>query len=372
MLPEGWDNQQIGQLCDFINGNGFKQSQWSDSGVPIIRIQNLNGSKSFNYYNGEINERWTVNPGDILFAWAGTKGVSFGAKKWKGPKGVLNQHIFKVSPKNGLHHDWLFFALLRVTERVENMAHGFKATLVHVQKSDILDQKIYVPPLSEQRKIAKILQTWDRAIATTEKLIDASKQQKKALMQQLLTGKKRFAGFEGEWEKRALSDVVTITYGKSPKEVVSSDGRYEIIGTGGVIGKTDHTTCSEPAVVIGRKGTIDKPQFVATPFWAIDTTFYCLPISSEISIRWFYHLSTTLKLRRYNEASGVPSLSRDTLYNINIYVPSVEEQEKISSVISASVKRIRVFEEHIAKLRQEKKALMQQLLTGKRRVNVDE
>ncbi len=147
MVPNGWNKQTVGDLCDFINGNGFKSSEWSDKGLPIIRIQNLNGSNNFNYYEGAVLEKWIVNQGDILFAWAGSKGVSFGAKYWDGPKGLLNQHIFRVEPKAHVDKKWLFWVLLKVTQRVENMAHGFKATLLHVQKADITEQVIPCFPL---------------------------------------------------------------------------------------------------------------------------------------------------------------------------------------------------------------------------------
>lgn len=242
--------------------------------------------------------------------------------------------------------------------------------------------KVPVPPLPEQHKIAKILSIWDKAITTTENLIATSKQQKKALMQQLLTGKKRLLRspekegetgkvFEGDWAKHSLKSIVSITYGKSPKEIFDNDGQYDVIGTGGVTGKTNNILCSETSVVLGRKGTIDKPQLITSPFWAIDTTFYCLPINDLINIEWFYYLTYTLNLKKYNEASGVPSLSRETLYAIRIILPSIEEQQRIASVLTAADKEIDLLETKLAHLKQEKKALMQQLLTGKKRVKLD-
>ncbi len=87
----------IGDLCEFFNGNGFRPPDWKSSGLPIIRIQNLNGSQSFNYFDGTPEAKWIIEPGDLLFAWAGVKGVSFGPTIWPGPRGVLNQHIFGSS-----------------------------------------------------------------------------------------------------------------------------------------------------------------------------------------------------------------------------------------------------------------------------------
>lgn len=101
----------IDDLCSFINGNGFRPPDWKTTGLPIIRIQNLNGSRSFNYFDGVPKDSWIVNPGDLLFAWAGVKGVSFGPTIWNGPKGVLNQHIFRVVPKTGIDRYWLYAAL---------------------------------------------------------------------------------------------------------------------------------------------------------------------------------------------------------------------------------------------------------------------
>ena len=198
MVPEGWKKTPIGDLCEFMNGNGFKASEWSDKGLPIIRIQNLNGSKEFNYFAGKPKDSWIVLPGQLLFAWAGTRGVSFGPTIWKGPKGVLNQHIYKIHVNEGVNPDWFYRVLRRTTDLIEKHAHGFKATLVHVKKSDITDQVVLIPKLKEQMKISEIISTWDKAIETTGKLIANSKAQKKALMQQLLTGKKRVFRSSGD------------------------------------------------------------------------------------------------------------------------------------------------------------------------------
>ena len=221
MMPNEWKKSSISEICQLQNGNSFKPKEWDKEGLPIIRIQNLNGSKNFNYFSGVPQEKWLVETGDLLFSWAGTKGVSFGPFIWKGERGVLNQHIYKVLAKNNIHKDWLFYVLRYATVLIEGKAHGFKSTLLHVKKQDIDDQIVLLPPFSEQQKIAKILSTWDEAISTTERLIKNSTQQKKALMQQLLTGKKRF-GYKDitysfqktrygdiplDWEYPAIKDI---------------------------------------------------------------------------------------------------------------------------------------------------------------------
>jgi type I restriction enzyme, S subunit len=96
-LPVGWSQAEIGDLCELQNGRAFKSSDWEEVGVPIVRIQNLNkANSSFNYYQGPVDERNRLKGGELLFAWSGTPGTSFGAHVWNGGEAVLNQHIFRV------------------------------------------------------------------------------------------------------------------------------------------------------------------------------------------------------------------------------------------------------------------------------------
>lgn len=91
-LPKGWVNEPVGNVCSLINGKAFKPSDWSPTGLPIVRIQNLNDpNKPFNFYNGKIEEKFYVRTGDLLFAWSGTPGTSFGAHIWNGGPALLNR-----------------------------------------------------------------------------------------------------------------------------------------------------------------------------------------------------------------------------------------------------------------------------------------
>jgi len=101
-LPVGWTKARVDDICDLINGRAFKPSEWASIGIPIIRIQNLNDpSLEFNYCNFSIEQKFLVDNGQLLFAWSGTPGTSFGAHIWNRGKAALNQHIFKViSMKN--------------------------------------------------------------------------------------------------------------------------------------------------------------------------------------------------------------------------------------------------------------------------------
>ena len=167
-----------------------------------------------------------------------------------------------------------------------------------------------------------------------------------------------------EWEVKKLKDIANICYGKSQKEIETDDGKYKILGTGGVIGYTNDFLWNQPSVLIGRKGTIDKPQYIEEPFWTVDTLFYT-KISKNYIAKWFYYYLDNINLKKYNEATGVPSLSVANLNTINIITPTYKEQEKIASILSSVDEKIEEYENKKEKLEELKKGLMQQLLTGK-------
>lgn len=405
MVPSGWRKLQISDICKLQNGNSFKPHQWDTEGLPIIRIQNLNGSDNFNYYSGEVNEKWLVETGQLLFSWAGTKGVSFGPFIWGKERGVLNQHIYKVFANEMVCYDWLYSALKWVTNKIEAQAHGFKATLLHVQKKDIDNQPILVPPLPEQRRIAKILSTWDKAISTTERLIDNSKQQKKALMQQLLTGKKRLLDesgkpFEGEWEEVKLGDLSSkVTKGTTPSTngfSFQQDGinfvKVESISSSGRFDRSKFAYIDNDCYESFKRSQLEKDDILFSIAGALGRTALVdetiLPANTNQALA-IIRLNRTRTVHRYiiyylnspriasvikgrTAKAAQPNLSLKDVNGLTILLPSLEEQEKISTALFNADKEIELLEQQLSDLKQEKKALMQQLLTGKRRVKVDD
>jgi type I restriction enzyme S subunit len=142
----------LGQTAKFINGAAFKPSDWGVEGLPIIRIQNLTGTgEKFNYTTRRVKQELFVDPGDLLVSWSATLDVY----RWAGPRGVLNQHIFKVIPKPGVDIDYLYFALRSVIAELESKTHG--STMKHVVRGDFEGTGIPLPSLAEQRRIVDLL-----------------------------------------------------------------------------------------------------------------------------------------------------------------------------------------------------------------------
>lgn len=167
-VPAHWESQPLKHVTQFVNGRGFAPSEWSDTGVPIIRIENLNGSEDFNYFEGVVEERYEVQPGSLLFGWSGNRGTSFGPFRWtRNGLHYLNQHIFRLK---GFACDpsWLYWCLVALTRVVEDAAHGIIG-MVHITKSDLGALKVPLPPPQEQRAIAAFL---DRETARIDALIE--------------------------------------------------------------------------------------------------------------------------------------------------------------------------------------------------------
>lgn len=384
MIPKGWSVSLVRDLCTLESGNGFKPSDWKSSGLPIIRIQNLNGSKDFNFYQGKVEDKWLVEPGQILFAWAGVKGVSFGPKVWNGPRGVLNQHIFKVHPKPGAQKSWLYLALLDVTRRIEDNAHGFKSSLLHVRRDDILDQEVAVPPEQEQLKISRAIVAWELAITTTESLIAAKQQRKQALMQQLLTGKKRLPGFKRPWSQTHIRSFLAES--RTPGSDGSSAKKLTVKLYGnGVVPRSERIVGSDNTKYYRRKAG----QFIYGKLDFLNGAFGIIPASldafeSTLDLPAFdfspginpgFFLSFVGQTRFYAQFSGAAEGGRkarriqvDEFLDASILVPELKEQAAIARVLGAADTELNLLVAKKATLESQKKALMAVLLTGKKRL----
>ncbi|ENO8436085.1 restriction endonuclease subunit S [Vibrio parahaemolyticus] len=259
-----------------------------------------------------------------------------------------------------------------------------------------------LPPLSEQRKIAQILSTWDKAIAATAKLIETSKQQKKALMQQLLTGKKRLVNpetgkaFEGEWEEVRLSEIAKVSIGlvtTMTKHYVesgvplirNSDIKQNEIRKEKMIylsesfaSESEHRKLKINDVVTVHTGEVGVSSVIGSDmagslgFATLNSrpdlnkvlpTYLSWYFNSDRFINWCVSVST---------GDGRQNLNLKDFAKAIVLLPELAEQQKIASVLTAADKEIKVLEAKLANFKQEKKALMQQLLTGKRRVKVEE
>lgn len=257
----------------------------------------------------------------------------------------------------------------------KNCAAGSSGSMVKINKGVLEKTPVPAPELTEQKKIAQILSTWDKAITTTEQLLGISQQQKKALMQQLLTGKKRLLDkngvrFSGGWKHGHLSDLGKIAKGKALSSKDRIDGDYPVVAGGKSSPYYHRDYTHENVITVSASGAYaGYVAFHPYKLWASDCSVVISKANSDIC--FIYQLMSHMQSKIYSLQSGgaQPHIYPKDLEVLRVSIPSLEEQKKIASVLSTVDQEITTLQSKLDALMQEKKALMQQLLTGKRRVS---
>lgn len=180
-IPEHWEVKKLGEVADYINGRAFKPTEWERTGKPIIRIQNLNkDAAAYNYSKNVFEDKYKVEKGDLLYAWSASLGVYI----WNGESAWLNQHIFKVVPKNISDKKYLFYILGKITAELYAKAHG--SGMVHVTKGKFEATEIPFPPLPEQQAIVAKIEELLSELDNGKEQLQTALQQLKVYRQSLL------------------------------------------------------------------------------------------------------------------------------------------------------------------------------------------
>ncbi|MDV6253054.1 restriction endonuclease subunit S [Vibrio sp. EA2] len=410
MVPSGWEKTLLKNLlCTSIKNGYSPNAVEQNTGYVVLGLGALTDHTldTANIKNVEATERVLKTQlchGDFLISRSNTPDKVGRSVMFRGeiPNCSYPDLMMKFrADESKVEPSYLEIYLQspKARQYFKNCAAGSSSSMVKINKSVVEKTPILKPSLPEQRKIAKILSTWDKAIAATEKLIETSKQQKKALMQQLLTGKKRLLNpetgkvFEGTWEEVKLGDVAAMNSGGTPKSSVSEyyDGKHPWVSIadmtkhGKWISKTEKSLTDEgianSSARLYPKGTVLYAMYASIGECSIATVELCSsqailgirPNSNLINIYLYYYLINLKEKIILTGQQGTQSnLNAGMVKGFTIKLPTIVEQQKIASVLTAADKEIEALEAKLAHFKQEKKALMQQLLTGKCRVNVEE
>jgi len=214
-----WPLARIGDLCDLVNGRAFKPTDWTENGLPIVRIQNLNDhSKPFNRFDGKVAEKILIHNGDVLLSWSGTPGTSFGCFVWERGTAILNQHIFKVQIDAArLDRDYFVHAVNSKLEEMISLAHG-GVGLRHITKGKLEGIKLPIPQLAEQRRIVARITGCTERIAEIRQLRVSAAAEAKALESAMFRDFVMDGVKHLHWPTVALGDITESSkYGTSAK-----------------------------------------------------------------------------------------------------------------------------------------------------------
>ncbi|WP_215764568.1 restriction endonuclease subunit S [Gluconobacter sp. P1D12_c] len=379
MLPEGWKHAKLGEIIKLSSGD----KKPNDTVKEISRSHHIpvyggNGIMGYSTLSNIYSECISIGRvGEYCGSVHAIKNTS-----WITDNSLYTKEMSK-------NCDFSFIYYLLINSNIPNLRNKGGQPLV--SQKPIYGLPILLPPLSEQKKIAAILSTWDRAIEGTEKLLANSQQQKKTLMQQLLTGKKRLPGFTGEWRICSLSDVATVQTATSKTQYICENGERFIVDMGS-INRLGNLVCTKSTQhnadllpkgtlvmpkddigggnIIGRTSYIDRDDL-----YVLGDHVYALHID-DCDSKFVHFIINSYpinkNLRRRANGTAQLGLGKKDVLRQKIKIPSeLPEQKAIAAVLTTADEEITALESDLSRLRQEKKALMQQLLTGKRRVTID-
>lgn len=404
MIPKGWSSQKLSSVASIIDCK-HRTPEYVKSGIPLVPpgtikwgaldlISPVKRVTEEEYRS--LMDHCVVEQGDLVMS----RNQSVGVVSYVDSKKpfVLGQDTVLIK---AIHADWRFIYYTLQSDLVQRQiaksAGG--STFSRINLSDIRALNIKTPAICEQDKISQILTAWDKAISVTESLLANSQQQKKALMQQLLTGNKRLLDengvrFSGEWKITKLIQMGKVVSGGTPDTNMAMYWEGDILWltptdvtalTGRFVSNTSRKITPagllNSSAVLLPKGSLMVCTRATIGALAISTSEICTNqgfkniIPNEgFNIEFIYYLlqMNTNEMIKKSSGSTFLELSKKDFETLSFSCPFIKEQQKIAAVLSAADTEISTLEKKLACLKDEKKALMQQLLTGKRRVKVDE
>ena len=356
-IPEGWCVKKIIDVCPLQRGFDLPEQNIKNGKYPIVYSNGIKGTH---------NEYKAIAPG-VVTGRSGTVGKVTYVEQNYWPH---NTSLW-VTDFKGNNPKFIFYKLQNLNYAKFNSGSGVPT----LNRNDVHIEKILLPPLPEQEKIAGILSCWDDGIEKLSTLIEKKKIQKKALMQQLLTGKHRLKGFSTPWHEKYLVDICDFNKGQQlNKADMLINGQYPVLNGGiSYSGYTNDWNTKANMITISEGGnSCGFVSFIKEKFWCGGHCYSVFDIKTDTM--FLYHLL------KYNEnsimnlrvGSGLPNIQISSLYKFKVFIPSdIAEQKAIAEILSKADEEIELLNKKLEAFKQEKKALMQQLLTGKIRVKVN-
>lgn len=387
MIPKGWKKLKVEDFFERVSNQvevqvdkTYQQIGIRSHGKGIFHKDLVTGEALGNKRVFHIEPNcFVVN---IVFAWEQAV-----AKTTEGEVGMIASHRFPMyKPKDGkCDIDYLLYLFkTKYGKYLLGLASpGGAGRNKTLGQKEFARLELTLPPLAEQKKIAKILGTWDKAIAKYDQLIENAQLRKKALMQQLLTGKKRLPGFDGEWKEVRLGEC-SISYDNKRVPINSTErekmlGDIPYWGANGIQSYVNDFIFNETIVLLAEDGG-NFEEFQSRPIanisygksWVNNHAHVLVAREENCINEWLYYSLVHKNILGYVNGGTRSKLNKSDMLKIPLSLPSIYEQEKITKIMLKQDEEIKALEGQREKLLIEKKALMQQLLTGKKRVKVEE
>ena len=374
MIPDGWTEMPLRAVIKLASGESRpKDIRERPSGEHTSPVYGGNGVLGYSSVHNSVAD-------DIII---GRVGEYCGITRFVGgPKWVTDNALFAKSVVHNVSREFLALRL----QHFDVSKLRSKGGQPLVSQEPIYAQCFTFPPIFEQKSIVSIISTWDRAIETVEALIANARAQKKALMQSLLTGKLRLPDFTGEWIETTLDKIAKVTMGSSPPSTSYNEmgeGLPLIQGNADVKSRVSapriHTSlitqrCLPDDILFSVRAPVGEIA-ISLHHACIGRGIAAIQARSKNDAAFLYYVLLFAEpgWATLSQGSTFQAVNSKDLKGFTFRAPTNEtERQQIGHVVGEAQRAESVLRDQLAALRQEKSALMQQLLTGKRRVKVDE
>lgn len=398
-LPLNWKMVRLEEVATYINGYPFKPSDWKTEGLPIIRIQNLNDpTKPYNYFSGKLPKKYQVHAGDILISWS----ASLGTYMWGGADAWLNQHIFKANVKEDkIYRDFFYWAMNREIEHIA-AEQTFGSTMKHVVLKAFLNSQIPLPPFSQQRAIALVLQTVRGAIKVLQEELELEYEHKAALMEYLFTcgtqdetlKQTEIGEMPESWQIFRLEDIAQVAYGLTVNQarrkstqltpyltvanVTRGNLRLDEVKQIGMLeGDADRYRLQRGDVLL-IEGNGNPALLGSAAVWNDELHFSlhqnhlirARPDLNKVLPNWLMDYLNSYNgraqlLGRAKTSSGLHSINSRLVANLYIPLPSLLEQRVAVEAMQACNLKIASLEQETSLLEELFSSLLEELMTGR-------
>ena len=355
-----WEELGLSELLDFKNGLNPKPDKFG-KGIKFISVMDILNNAVITYdcikASVDVTEKelsdFSVEKGDILFQRSSETLEDVGrANVYMDDKTAVFGGFVIRGKKKGEYDPRYFNYLLRspfARKRIIPMGAG--AQHFNIGQEGLSKVKLHFANIEEQKKIGKMLSLLDERIAAQNKIIDKLQSLIKGIGKQLFMDNQN-------WRTVKIGELLRIGNGKDYKHL--SIGKIPVYGTGGQMLLVNDYLYDGESVCIGRKGTIDTPMFLKGKFWTVDTLFYTYDFK-DVLPKFCYYLFLQINWKLYNEGTGVPSLSKSTIENIKVKIPSLEQQQKICSILDCYEHKTNNEEQILELYHSEKQYLLRQM-----------
>ena len=381
-----YKTERLGDYIDILSGFAFNSKDFTDKGVPVIKIKNINPPSvtldDLSYVSNEIadkQKKFILSYDDVLIAMTGShinqwaSVVGRVARVKYTDKTLLNQRVGKVIIKENAEADinYIYYFLSQDKVKFELAAKaGGAANQANISPTHIKELVFPCPGLDVQTKIANILRVYDDLLENNQKQIRLLEEAAQWLYKEWFVNL-RFPGYEDVaiiddmpegWHRGLLKELVNVNYGKDHKKA-PDDGDIPVYGSGGLMRKCNKSLFNGEAVLIPRKGSLNHIMYVNEEFWTVDTMFYAT-LKKEHTALFVYFFISGLDMYSMNIGAAVPSMTVKILDALDVIIPSDDMFVKFDDAAQVFFQRIAVLRKQSEKLEQARDRLLSKLMSG--------